>query len=133
VRLLRPALLLGSVLACAWFVIGVRQAHDVDAASNVITAPQQSPAQLRAAASQLHAAAFLNPDRTVDILRGRVAIEQRRLAQARGILGTVVRAEPQNLEGWIWYTGANLGRPAAAQGSRRIAALDPLDARAVGR
>jgi predicted Zn-dependent protease len=133
VRFLRPALLLAAVLACVWFVIGVRQAHEVDAASNVITAGQQSPSQLRGAASQLHAAAFLNPDRAVDILRGRVAIEQRRLAQARRILGAVVRAEPQNLEGWIWFTGANLGLPAAERGSRRIAALDPLDARVVGR
>jgi hypothetical protein len=132
VRLLRPALLLVAVLACAWFVIGVRQAHEVNAASNVITAPRHTVAQLRGAAAQLRAAAFLSTDRTVDILRGRVAIEQRRLAQARRILGGVVRAEPQNLEAWIWFTGANLGRPAAVRGSRRIAALDPLDARAVG-
>lgn len=122
-----------AVLICAWFVVGVRQAHDVDAAGNVISAPHQTPGELRAAASQLHAAAFLNPDRTVDILRGRVAIEQHRLAQARRTLGSVVRAEPKNLDGWIWFTGANLGRPAAEEGARRIAALDPLDARAVGR
>lgn len=132
-RLLRPALLLVAVLAGAWFVVGVRQAHDIDVADTIITAPAHSPGQLRSATSRLQAAAFLNPDRTVDILRGRIAIDEGQVARARHILKTVVGAEPQNLEAWIWFTGANLGRPAAAVGSRRIAALDPLDAGAVGR
>jgi hypothetical protein len=130
---LRLLLLLVAVMACVWFVIGARQAHEVDGASNVITAPRQSPAQLRAAASQLRAAAVLNPDRTVDILRARLAVEQHQVARARSILNGVVSAEPQNLEGWIWFTGVNLGRPAASVGAARIAALDPLDASAVGR
>ena len=131
-RALRSVLLLVAVVACAWFVLGARQAHEVDQATNVVTASSPTAAQLRAAAGQLHSAAFLNPDRTVDILQARVAILQHRLPQARRILTAVTRDEPQNLEGWIWYTGANLGRPAGRMGRARITALDPMDARAVG-
>jgi hypothetical protein len=133
VHVLRPALLILAVVACAWFVLSVRQSHEVDQAANVVAASNPAAPQLRTAASQLHSASSLNPDRTVDILRARVAIDQRRLPLARRILAAVTRAEPQNLEAWIWFTGANLGRPAARLGTARIAALDPLDARAVGR
>ncbi|HEX3688723.1 MAG TPA: hypothetical protein VHV28_03475 [Solirubrobacteraceae bacterium] len=131
-RALRPALLLVAVAACAWFVLGARQSHAVDQATNVVEATAPTPGQLRAAAADLRSASFMNPDRTLDILQARVAIRQQRLAQARRILSAVTRAEPQNLEAWIWFTGANLGRRAGSLGRARITALDPLDARAVG-
>jgi hypothetical protein len=131
-RALRSGVLVVAVAACAWFVLGARQAHDVDQATNVVTAANPTAAQLRSAAAQLRSAAFLNPDRTVDILQARVAILQHRLPRARRILSGVTRAEPQNLEAWIWFTGANLGRPAGRLGRGRITALDPMDARAVG-
>ncbi len=124
-----------ALATCAWFALGIRQAHEVDAATNIITAGHRpSPPQLAAAAGHLRAGGFLNPDREVDILRGRLAILQGRLAQARRILSEVTRAEPMNLEAWIWYTGASLGVPRLARlGTARIAALDPVDARAVRR
>jgi hypothetical protein len=128
-RVLRPALLLVAVAACAWFVVGAREAHEVDQATNVVEAGAHTPAQLRSADSELRSAAFLNPDREVDILRGRVAIDEHRLSQARQILAGVVDAEPENLNGWIWFTGANLGRPAAREGTAHLARLDPQDAR----
>ncbi|HWE07857.1 MAG TPA: hypothetical protein VG325_00805 [Solirubrobacteraceae bacterium] len=131
-RVLRPALLLVAVAACAWFALGVRQSHEVDGATSVVSAANPTAAQLRAAAAQLRSASFLNPDRTVDILRARVAIKQHRLPQARRILAAATRGEPENLEAWIWFTGTNLGRPAGMLGRARIIALDPLDARAVG-
>jgi hypothetical protein len=132
VRVLRSALLLVAVVACAWFVLGVRQSRAVDQATTAVTAANPTAGQLRAAAAQLRSATFLNPDRSVDILQARVAILQHRLPQARRILAAVTRAEPQNLEAWIWFTGANLGRPAGRLGRARITALDPVDARAVG-
>ena len=131
-RVLRCGLLLVAVAACAWFVVGARQAHDVDQATNVVAAGNPTARQLNAAAAQLRAAAFMNPDRTVDILQARVAILQHQLPRARRILTAVTRTEPQNLEAWIWFTGANLGRPAGSLGRARITALDPMDARAVG-
>ncbi len=131
-RALRSALLLVAVAACAWFVVGARQAHEVDQATNAVSAANPTAAQLDAAAAQLRSASFLNPDRTVDILKARVAIRQHRLPRARAILAAVTRAEPQNLEAWIWFTGANLGRPAGKLGRAEITALDPMDARAVG-
>jgi hypothetical protein len=133
VRLLRPALLVLAVAACAWFALAVRQSHELDQAENTIAAASPTAGQLRTAASQLRAASFLNPDRTVEVDRGRLELKQHRLGQARRILAGVVADEPQNLDAWIWFTGANLGRPAARLGTARIAALDPIDRRAVGR
>jgi hypothetical protein len=131
-RAFRLAAVLGAVIVCAWFVLGARQAHEIDQATNIVTVPRQSAAKLRAAARDLHAAALLNPDRTVDILRARVAIEQGRPTQARRILTAVTRAEPDNLEAWISYTGANLGRPNGRRGLAAMIRLDPIDARALG-
>jgi len=108
-RAVRVAAVLGAVIVCAWFVLGARQAHEIDQATNIVTVPRQSAAKLRAAARDLHAAALLNPDRTVDILR-----------------------EPDNLEAWISYTGANLGRPNGRRGLAAMIRLDPIDARALG-
>ncbi|HEY2317553.1 MAG TPA: hypothetical protein VGH67_04600 [Solirubrobacteraceae bacterium] len=132
-RLLRPALLALALAACAWFALGIRQSHEIDQAENTIAAAHPAAGQLRAAGQRLRAAAFLNPDRAVDIDRGRLDLKQHRPAQARRILAGVVADEPQNLDAWIWFTGANLGRPAARLGAARIAALDPADRRAVGR
>lgn len=124
--------MLGAVIVCAWFVLGARQAHEIAQATSIVTVPGQSAAHLRAAASDLHAAALLNPDRTVDILRARVAIESGRMAQARQILTAVTRDEPDDLKAWVAYTGANLGRPAARHGLAELIRLDPIDAHTSG-
>jgi hypothetical protein len=119
-----------ALAACAWFAVGIRQAQGVARATSIAEAGGAArPGQLAAAASDLRAAAFLNPDQEVNILRGRVAILRGNLRRAREILGTVTRSEPMNLEAWIWFIGANLGNPPEARaGTARLAQLDPIDA-----
>jgi predicted Zn-dependent protease len=135
VRVFRPIALVVTLVLCAWFVIGIRQAHDLSTATDIVAAGRAAPAhQLAIAAAALRSAKFLNPDQNVNILRGRLAIVRGQLGQAQQILGAVTRREPLNLEAWIWLTGANLGnKPEARIGSARIAELDPLDARVARR
>ena len=134
-RLPVVALTVVALAVCGWFVIGVRQAQDLAAATSVVqTGGAAGPERLAAAAADLHSAAFLDPDQEVNILRGRLAIARGEVLQARRILTGVTHAEPMNLEAWIWFTGASLGSPREARiGTARIAQLDPLDARLVGR
>lgn len=129
----RAAAVAFAVAACVWFAIGVRQAHDVTVATNIVTS-SHTPASLARASSALSSAAFLNPDQNVDILRGRVAIARGHVARAQQILRRVTEKEPLNLIAWIWFTGASLGnKEAGTLGAKQIAKLDPLDARVVGR
>jgi predicted Zn-dependent protease len=133
VPVLRAAVVAFAVAACVWFAIGIHQAHDVTVATNIVTSAHTS-ADLARASSALNAAAFLNPDRNVDILRGRVAIARGQVASAQQILRRVTEQEPLNLTAWIWFTGASLAdKQAGTLGAQQIARLDPLDARVVGR
>jgi hypothetical protein len=120
---------------CAWFGLGIHESHEVSLATGILSAPQQpSRAELARAAAALSSAGLLNPDREIDVLKGRVAVKRGQVPLARSILRAVTRAEPQNLDAWIWFTGASLGDHADTQlGAGRIAQLDPLDAKAVGR
>lgn len=115
-----------ALVACAWFAVGIRQAHDIAAATGAI-ASHGSARQLADAQSSLGSAAFLNPDQEVQILRGRLAIDQGHPQRAQRILAAVTRAEPMNLEAWIWLTGATLGDPPLAHAALdHIYQLDPL-------
>jgi hypothetical protein len=124
-----------ALAVCAWFALGIRESHQIAVATRILDAPgQPSPRALSDAAGELRGASFLSPDQQVDILRGRVAIKRGQTALASRLLAAVTRNEPLNLEGWIWFTGANLAdHSAAARGAAQIAQLDPLDAHAVGR
>jgi predicted Zn-dependent protease len=94
-------------VACAWFVLGARQAHEIAAASSIVQASSTlSPAQARRADSLLHGAALLDPDQTVNILRGDVAVERGENLRAQQILQRVTREEPLNLEAWVALAGA---------------------------
>jgi predicted Zn-dependent protease len=133
-RIVRAVIAGVALVVCAWFALGIREAHEVTVATQIVSSARApTSAALRSAAGELSSAAFLDPDRTVDILRGRVAIKQGRIADARRILSAVTREEPRDLEAWIWFTGASLGTPQARVGTAQIAQLDPLDARKVGR
>jgi hypothetical protein len=130
---LRAAAVAFAVAACVWFAIGVRQAHEVTVATNIV-ATSHAARSLSHASAELNSAAFLNPDQNVYVLRGRIAIARGQFAHARQILRQVTKQEPLNLTAWIWFTGASLGdKQAGALGSGQIAKLDPLDARVVGR
>jgi DNA-binding transcriptional regulator YiaG len=98
----RAALLAVAVAACAWFALGAHQAHDTQAATNLLdNSSQLSPTQARAVNSTLDSAATLNPDEEVNILRAEVAIDQGQFARARSMLARVIHREPKNLAAYI--------------------------------
>ena len=99
-----------AVAAAAWFALGIRQSIDTSRASALITGPAPLSAKdVSRASSLLHSASTLNPDRTVDILRGQLAIDQHRPAAAVAMLESVTRAEPQNLSAWVQLAYAAAG------------------------
>jgi hypothetical protein len=116
-----------AVLAVVWFAVGVRQAHDTDVASDIITGTAPiSPAQARHAAALLHDAAQLNPDTAVALLRSHLALRLGQPARARAIALTVTRSEPDNLEAWVAYGTAASGDPGVfALALRRLNELAP--------
>jgi predicted Zn-dependent protease len=127
VQVARLSILCLAIVVCAWFVLGIRQAHEINRATSIIaqTGPIP-PAQLRAAASALRSARTLNPDAEVTILRARLAVKQQDPRRAEWILKTVVRDEPMNLEAWIWLAGVSLIDPPEAHlALAHIARLDP--------
>jgi Tetratricopeptide repeat len=106
----RVALVAVALLAAGWFAIGMRQARDVDHANAIVSGSgQPSAAQARRASSLLSAAAFLNPDRQVDVLRAQLEREQGDLRGARKILKRVVSTEPENLLAWVWLARSSIG------------------------
>jgi len=132
VRSLRLSLIAVAVAACAWFVVVIRQAHEIDSATRVIErGSSASRAELSGAAAQLGSARFLNPGQAGAILRGRLAIAEHRSGDARRILEDVTRAEPLNLDSWIWLAGASFNdRHESSVALAHIAQLDPRDAAA---
>jgi hypothetical protein len=130
-RVTRILVLVFAVVASAWFVLGIRQNAEIDRAASILThSGRPTAAQLRDATSLLHSARLLNPDAEVNILRGRVAIEELAFPRARRILEGVVRDEPMNLEAWIWLGGASLtDKPEAQFAYSHWAQLDPIDTR----
>jgi hypothetical protein len=130
VRIARAAVLLIALVACAWFVLGIRQVHEISAAAAIIA--KQGPitaGQARHASSLLDEASTLNPDKGIDVLRARLALAQGDQNRARQILFKVIREEPKNLDGWIWYAQASRGNPtaffAAQIGLRRVIRIFP--------
>lgn len=90
------------VVIVAWFVLGARQAHEIAHATSIVT--QSGPiaaSDARRASDLLDAAATLNPDRQVDLLRAALAQAGNRPAQARRILVALTTAEPDNLDAWF--------------------------------
>ena len=109
----RVGLVAVALVACAWFALGIRQAHEIARATSIVSqARALTPARAREADSLLRSAGALNPDLEVDVLRGRVALARGNLVGARRILTSVVRREPENVEAWIWLARASNGSPA---------------------
>ncbi len=122
------ARVLGAVLAivvCAWFALGIRQAHDIDRASAIVSAGRSvSAAQLRGVDSVLSSAAELNPDSQVNLLRGQVALLAGKRARAAQIFGRLVRDEPMNIQAWVSLAEATTD-PGTRNGA--IVAIGRLD------
>jgi predicted Zn-dependent protease len=104
-----PVVIAGlAVFVCACFAVGIRQAHDVDRATSIMTgANLPTPAQAQRAQSLLNSAAWLYPGTEVDVLKGRLAIEQGKYAQAERIERRVTESEPLNVQGWAWLAHAS--------------------------
>ncbi len=113
------------MVVCAWFVVGIRQAHGIDQATSLLSgATPLTAGQAAHVRSLLDQAHTLNPDRAVDVLRARLALAQGDSAAARRILFGVIHSEPKYLDAWIWYARASTGNPvaffAAQIGIRRL-------------
>jgi predicted Zn-dependent protease len=116
-----------AVLMCAWFALGIRQAHDTDRAAAIASQSTViSAAQAPTASSLLHDAGLLNPDQHVNVLRAQVALERGDAARSRQIVEDVTRAEPQNLEAWLWLAHASgSDRALFYRALRRVRLLEP--------
>jgi predicted Zn-dependent protease len=96
-----------ALLACAFFGLGIRQSHDLDAATAIASAAHPSAAQAAHAERLLDSAGTLNPDRTVQITRAQLVLARGQAAHARAILADVIHDEPQNLDAWILMVRAS--------------------------
>ena len=105
--LARASVLVVAVIACAWFVVGIRQAHDTAAATSIIThRGGLSAAQVAHARSLLSAAGSLNPDSQVEVLSGRLAYVENERSSAVSIFENVLRREPANVQVWLLLSEA---------------------------
>jgi hypothetical protein len=117
-----------ALVACAWFALGIRQAIAQSRAEAIIAAdPHATAAQARRAQQLLSVAAALNPDRQIDLDRVQILLERNQLRAARRTALAVTRAEPQNIEAWVWLAHTAAGDPALfAAALKQVAALEPL-------
>ncbi len=127
-RVARIVLGLVAIVACAWFVVGIRQAHDVSQAISLISSGRvTSHVQFERALALLRGARALNPDQAVNILRGEAALEHGDAQTAQRILRTVTRSEPRNLDAWLWLAkSAGTDRQLFFQALKRVRALEPI-------
>jgi hypothetical protein len=116
-----------ALVMCGWFVIGARQAIETDQSAAIIAAATPpSPAQAARASSLLRAAALLNPDRGVDLLRSELALRLGDSGRARKLALGVAQDEPANIDAWLAYGRASAhDEPAFARALRQIQALAP--------
>jgi len=121
----RGLTLVVAIVACAWFAVGIRQAHDTDAASAIVSGGHRLDAAAAARASSLlSGAAVLNPDRQVGLLRAELAAERGRRARAQRLALMVAHAEPRNVQAWLLLS--SIGTPyEAAVAVQRLAKLSP--------
>jgi hypothetical protein len=126
---LRLGAVVAALVVVGWFALGIRQANGISQATGLVTgASHLTAVQAARARSALDTAATLNPDRTVDILRGQLALDRGRSAEAQRILLAVTREEPQNLTAWIqlaYAAARNHHDRLLALTGRRISALFP--------
>jgi cytochrome c-type biogenesis protein CcmH/NrfG len=130
VALARGSLLALALAACAWFALGIEQARDTDQATAILSSPSPlSPATASHVRSLLATAGTLDPDLTIDLLRGRLALLQHDSSGAVAIFERATRREPQNLDAWVALAQATLHGTNAAVIERAAAAIARLDPR----
>jgi predicted Zn-dependent protease len=128
VRFARVAYAVPALIVCAWFALGIRQAHDVGRATAIVSAQASASAtQAHEVNSLLTNARSLNPDQEVQVLRGRIALERGDPKRAIQLLTGVTQAEPSNLDGWVWLARASGGdRSLFARALARVRELEPV-------
>jgi predicted Zn-dependent protease len=103
----RILLAVPAIIVAAWFALGIRQAHDLAAATALVDSVKHlTAADARRANALLDSAGQLNPDRQVQIMRARVVLDTGDRELAERILAPVVRSEPQNADAWFWVAQA---------------------------
>ncbi|MFZ0385063.1 MAG: hypothetical protein WAL22_05330 [Solirubrobacteraceae bacterium] len=121
-----------AVVAVAWFVVGARQAHLVDAATGQLdNGAGQHAATTRHTESLLSSAAFLSPGTDLTLLRARLAMEQHDWTRAKRLVDDATASEPDNVAVWVSSLDLAVAHPSSADVARtlaRLRTLDPIDA-----
>ena len=121
----RLVLIVAALIVAAWFAIGTRQAVDTDRAAAIVSGSAHlSRGQARQADSLLRAAAFLNPDTHVQLLRSQVALARGDKPLAHRLAASVTRSEPMNAEAWVALARSS-SRAGFLQALKRVAELAP--------
>jgi predicted Zn-dependent protease len=89
-----------ALVVAAWFALGIRETHELNTVTSILSAGQLTPAQARHADDLLQSAGTLNPDHQVQLLRGEVALATGDLPAAQRIILHVAREEPDNIDAW---------------------------------
>jgi hypothetical protein len=126
-RASRFAILGLGTLLIAWFLLGARQAHDVSAATNIVSqSGPVTPSEAATASNLLNSASTLNPDEEVNVLRAALAADRNQNSRAQRMLERVVREEPGNIEAWYLLAQVAGSVPRLeASALEHIAQLDP--------
>ena len=125
---MRIAAAIVALVVCAWFALGAHDAISLSRAEAIINAqPYTTAARAKHAESLLNEAATLNPDRQVLIDRTHILLERHEELPARRIALGVTRAEPQNIEAWLWLAHAAGTTPKLYfYALRRVHGLEPI-------
>lgn len=94
--MIRALAVAGALIGCAFFALVIRQNTSTDAAFQRLDRAA-APARTQ---TLIDHADKLNPDSGADLLKARLALQQRRFDDARRILLDVVEKEPANLDAW---------------------------------
>ena len=111
----RISLAVVALVACAWFALGIRQAHDLGHAVSIVTSASVSPGQAAHAESLLNAAGALNPDVEVKLVRAELALRQGDARRAVALAAQAAKDEPQNVLTWDG-SQSSLRQPVRAAG-----------------
>lgn len=116
-----------ALAGCAWFFLGIRQAHDTDVANAIINGDSRLTAQdATRASSLLKSADTLNPDIQVVLLRSQLAIRQGDFQRAITLARQATAKEPKNVETWLALAVAGYDAKSPFLGAvAKIAQLDP--------
>lgn len=125
---MRISALVVAVAACAWFALGIVQSIDTTRATAIVSSSTpMTPQRAAHARSLLDSAGTLNPDKTVDILRGELASELNQPVRAVAMLESVTASEPQNADAWVTLARVALHHdtPALERAVAHLGELDP--------